>query len=179
MVATFDTAFHHTMPPRSSQYPIPPGMADKHGVRRYGFHGLAHGHMTAEAAGDTDAATAVEMFCYRVRKYIGAYLTVLGGADAIIFGGGIGENAPAVRARVCTGMDWCGLALDPSCNDAAVGYEARISVDSSALHAYVISVDEATIIVRDTVHCLQELGRNKKEGIMIQTENLQPSPSEE
>ena len=115
--------------------------------------------LEAEAAGDPDAATAVEMFCYRVRKYIGAYLTVLEGADAIIFGGGIGENAPAVRARICAGMDWCGLALDPNRNEAAVGSEARISLESSALHAYVISVDEAAIIVRDTVRCL-ELGRS-------------------
>jgi acetate kinase len=100
------------------------------------------------------------MFCYRVRKYIGAYLAVLDGADAIIFGGGIGENAPEVRARICAGLDWCGLALDPDRNAEAIGTEARISSDVSTLQAYVIPVDEASIIVRDTLGCLRRPGRD-------------------
>jgi acetate kinase len=116
--------------------------------------------LKAEADGDPRSALAVEMFCYRVRKYIGAYLAVLGGADAIVFGGGIGENAPSVRARICAGMEWCELALNRDRNAAAIGYEARISSDDSTLHAYVIPVDEASIIGNDTVSCLRRPGRD-------------------
>jgi acetate kinase len=94
------------------------------------------------------------MFCYRVRKYIGAYLTVLGGADAIVFGGGIGENAATVRARICAGMEWCGLRLDEDRNTKAVGSEMRISADDATVHAYVIPVDEGLMIARDTLRSL-------------------------
>jgi acetate kinase len=256
MVATFDTAFHRTMPERAARYAIPAELAEKHHIRRYGFHGLAHSAMAsgyaaltaaplertklitlqlgngcsatavaggrsvetsmgftpleglvmgsrsgdadpsligyiarkegvpaqqiedvfnrqsgllgvsgrsrdmrelleAEAAGDAGAALAIEMFCYRVRKYLAAYLGVLGGADAVIFGGGIGENAAPIRARVCAGMEWCGLVLDEERNAATRGRADRISRDGARLHAYVIPVDEAAIIARDTVHCLR------------------------
>ncbi|MCJ7511283.1 MAG: acetate kinase [Dehalococcoidia bacterium] len=110
--------------------------------------------LEAERQGDQRAALAVEMFCYRVRKYIGAYLSALGGAHAVVFGGGIGENAPTVRARICAGMDWCGLTLDQDRNAAAIGVEERISADNVEVHAYVIPVDEAVIIARDTAGCL-------------------------
>ena len=254
-VATFDTSFHLTIPEKASKYAIPWELTEKHGIRRYGFHGLAHRYMTeryvaitgrpteqvnlitlqlgngcsatavrggcsidtsmgltpleglimgtrsgdvdpslagflarnervsieqaeawlntqsgllgisgrsrdmrelleAEAGRDARAALAVEMFCYRVRKYIGAYLAVLGQTEAIIFGGGIGENAPSVRARICDGMEWCGLVLDPSLNARTIGSEGRISAGSATLHAYVIPVDEEVIIARDTVGCL-------------------------
>jgi len=116
--------------------------------------------LEAQVRGDARAALAVEMFCYRVRKYVGAYLAVLGGADAIVFGGGIGENAPAVRARICAGMEWCGLALDPERNNEAIGSEMLITYDESNLHAYVIPVDEAAIIVNDTLSCLRRPGRD-------------------
>ncbi|MCI0529872.1 MAG: acetate/propionate family kinase, partial [Nitrospira sp.] len=99
---------------------------------------------------------AVKMFCYRARKYIGAYIAALGGADAVLFGGGIGENSPAVRARISSGMEWFGLILDHDRNAGAVGSEARISKDNSRVHAYVIPVDEASIIVRDTIRCLSQ-----------------------
>jgi acetate kinase len=103
-----------------------------------------------ERAGDADAALAVEMFCYRARKYIGAYLAALEGADAIVFGGGIGERAPAVRARILAGLGWCGLVLDHARNAAAVGVAARITADAARIHAYVLPVDEALLIARDT-----------------------------
>lgn len=110
--------------------------------------------LQAEGQGDACAALAVEMFCYRVRKYIAAYLAALNGAEAIVFGGGIGENAPAVRQRICASMAWCGLQLDTTRNAAARAVEARISADHASLHAYVIPVDEASIIARDTARCL-------------------------
>lgn len=256
-VATFDTAFHHSLPERAARYAIPLELAEKYHIRRYGFHGLAHRYMLeryaaitstplervrlitlqlgngcsaaavkggrsvdtsmgftpleglmmgtrsgdvdpslagflarsegveveeveswlntrsgllgvsgrsedmrdlleAEALGDARATLAVEMFCYRVRKYIGAYLAVLGGTNAVVFGGGIGENSPQVRARICAGMDWCGLSLDGERNTAVTGSDGRISTDQSLIHAYVIAVNEAIIIARDTVRCLQQ-----------------------
>jgi len=85
--------------------------------------------LAAEGQGDACAALAVEMFCYRVCKYIAIYLAALNGAEAVIFGGGIGENAPAVRERICASMGWCGLHLDARCNAAARAVEARISAD--------------------------------------------------
>ncbi len=84
------------------------------------------------------------------RKYIGAYLNVLGGADAVVFSGGIGENAPSVRARICDGMAWCGLVLDEARNAAVIGSEDRISASDARIRAYVIPVDEEAIITRET-----------------------------
>ncbi len=251
MVAVFDTAFHTTLPKKASEYAIPGDLAAKHGIRRYGFHGIAHRYMAerycditskpieatklitlqlgngcsaaavaggrstdtsmgftpleglmmgtrtgdldptvpgflahregvgidevetwlntqsgllgvsgrsrdmrdllqAERQGDARAGLALEMFCYRVRKYIGAYLAVLGGADAVVFGGGIGENAAEVRSRICSGMEWCGLRLDEDLNAKALGSEMRISVDDAKVHAYVIPVDEAVMIAHET-----------------------------
>ena len=117
--------------------------------------------LEAEAQGEARAALAVDMFCYRVRKYIAGYLGVLNGAAAIVFGGGIGENAPAVRERICDQMGWCGLQLDPPRNAAARGTEAQISADNAKLHAYVIPVDEAVIIARDTAACLGTCATHK------------------
>lgn len=257
MVAVFDTAFHHTLPEPARRYAIPPELADKHHIRRYGFHGLAHRYMMeryatitntplekaklitlqlgngcsataiaggrsvdtsmgftpleglmmgsrsgdvdptlasflaqregvdvettedwlntksgllgvsgrsrdmrelldAEGKGDKMARLAIDMFCYRLKKYIGAYLNILNGADAVIFGGGIGENAPEVRQRVLTGMNWLGLKLDNARNKATVGSEGRISAADARIHAYVIPVDEALIIARDTFSLLKK-----------------------
>ncbi len=251
MAAVFDTAFHSRMPPFAAQYAIPADIAGAHGIRRYGFHGLAHQSMAqqyasivdrpleelrlitmqlgngcsaaavahgrsvdttmgftpleglmmgtrsgdvdptlpgviarrrnvpveqveswlntrsgllgvsgrssdmrdlieAQQRGDAAAGLAVEMFCHRVRKALGAFLVVLCGADAIVFGGGIGENAAPIRHRICAEMGWCGLQLDAARNTAAVGVEARITTDVSTLTAHVVPVDEARVIARET-----------------------------
>lgn len=260
MVAVFDTAFHHTMPGVAKTYALPHSLAEKHRIRRYGFHGIAHASLLAGYAattgrsldairiitlqlgngcsataiadgksvetsmgftpleglvmgtrsGDLDPAIvsylaqrekveaaeverwlnersgllgvsgrtndmrelleaahrekddrarlAVELFCHRVRKYIGAYLAVLGGAEAIIFGGGIGEASPDIRKAVCEGMEWCGLELDHERNQQAIGLASgdasRISSDDAELAAYVVAADEETWIARETVRCL-------------------------
>ena len=257
MVAVFDTAFHQTLPEHAWRYAIPTELADRHRVRKYGFHGTAHRYMSRRCAelmgvpvertklitlqlgngcsaaaveggrcidtsmgfsplqglvmgtrsgdidpaavsylcrregvdvaevegwlnrrsgllglsgasqdmrelldlsarGDRRAALAVEMFCYRARHYVGAYLAALGGADAVVFGGGIGENAPAVRAGICQRMGWCGLSLDPARNEAAVGTEREIGAGGAAVRAYVIPVDEESIIARETAAVLFE-----------------------
>jgi acetate kinase len=109
-----------------------------------------------ESEGNQDAALAVEMFCYRVKKQIGAYLAVIDGAEAVIFGGGIGENSPRVRSRICARMQWCGIAIDENRNNTMIGIEGKISTDNAKIQIYVIPVDEAVMIARDTLRCLQE-----------------------
>jgi acetate kinase len=112
----------------------------------------------AEGKPDSRAALALDMFCYRVRKYIGAYLAVLGGADALVFGGGIGERSAVIRARICDGMDWCGLRLDPLRNETAVdlasGDAMKISEEDAPLACYVAGVDEELEIARATYECV-------------------------
>jgi len=109
-----------------------------------------------EAQGHAGAALAVRAFCHRARKYLGAYLAVLGGADAIIFGGGIGEHLSEIRRRICSGMEWCGLNLDQSANAVTAGTENQISAPGSAVKILVIPVDEEILIARDTWHTLKE-----------------------
>jgi acetate kinase len=105
---------------------------------------------------DRRARLAIEIFCYRVRKYVGAYLAALGGADALIFAGGVGENSAEVRARICEGLSWLGLGLDEERNRAHIaGREGLISRDDSRLAAYVIPTNEELLIARDTVRCVR------------------------
>jgi len=260
MVAVFDTAFHAAIPEHAFRYAIPHELAVKHGIRRYGFHGLAYrsvlaryaqlvgtpidratlvalhlgngcsaaaikdgrsvdtsmgftpleglvmgtrsgdvdpalvGHLTRtekvpvqqverwlnENAGllglsgrshdmrdllareqeDPRARLAVDVFCYRARKYLGAYLAVLGGADAVVFSGGIGEHASEVRGRICAGMEWTGLVLDPARNAAVRGGEGRLSPEGAGLPVYVISADEERVIAQDTMDWLARTGRS-------------------
>jgi len=244
-VAVFDTAFYSTLPAAARTYALPRALARAHGIRRYGFHGIAHeamwrqwsaarpqkrGHarvislqlgagcsITATVAGravdtsmgfspleglvmatrcgdldpgivmfleraeglgaqplehllnhasglhgisgasgdmrellastDADAALAVEVYCYRARKYIGAYVAALGGVDAILFGGGVGEHAPEIRARILAGLDVFGIAVDAAANRAAIGTAARIDAPG-AVEVWVMPVDEAHAIAR-------------------------------
>ena len=104
---------------------------------------------------DRRVRLSIEIFCYRARKYIGAYLAAMGGADAIVFTGGIGENSPEVRARICADMEWVGLQIDCARNDGTVGCEDKISADDSKLLAYAIPTDEELLIARDTVRVIR------------------------
>jgi acetate kinase len=262
MVAAFDTAFHVTMPPRAAQYALPHEIAERHHVRRYGFHGLSYRYVTGRyaalagipasratfvgmhlgngcsvvavrngvsidtsmgftpleglvmgtRAGDLDpavigylaraesvpeaeverwlnersgllgvsgrsgdmrhlleaeaedarAALAIDLFCYRARKYAGAYMAALGGAPAIVFTGGIGEHSPEIRRRICADMAWCGLTVDDARNRAAVGTEAVISSDGAAIRALVIPTDEERVIARDVVTCLADVSSRSR-----------------
>ncbi len=103
---------------------------------------------------DRRVRLAIEVFCYRARKYIGAFLAAMGGADAIVFTGGIGENAPEIRARICSGLEWAGLRMDEEANRRMVGVKGRISTTDSKLNAFVIPTDEELLIARDTVRCI-------------------------
>ena len=100
---------------------------------------------------DRRARLAVEVFCYRIRKYIGAYLAVLDGAEAIVFAGGIGENAAEIRARVCGGLEWMGITVDANANASLTnGREGRFSTPDSRVELWVIPTDEELLIARDT-----------------------------
>jgi acetate kinase len=261
-IAVFDTAFFTALPEIAQTYAIPHELGKKYGLRRYGFHGLAHqamwlgwcnrnlkpdtskldadqephgrgriisiqlgsgcsitaiekgmprdtsmgfspleGLVMATRSGDIDpglitylqrqegltpeqldellnersglagvsgrsgdmrqllesqdehSRLAVDLYCYRARKYLGAYLAVLGGAEAIIFGGGVGENVPAVREKILTGMQWCGIKVDSTKNRGSSGI-SRISSEGSRVEVWVVPVDEAAILAREAVKIL-------------------------
>ena len=241
IVAAFDTAFHHTLPERAWRYPIDRETAERHGIRKFGFHGLSHRYMLeqyAHLAGrrkeeatlvtmhlesgssmtaieqgrsvetsmgftpleglmmgtrsgsvdpailpflmnrdclsaenalevlekrsgllgvsgvsldtrvlrrreDANSRLALEMFGYRVRQMAGAYLAVLGGAEAMVFGGGIGENTPEVRKTVCDGLVGWGVGLDQDRNESTMNGDVCLSTAESKLAIWVIHSDEA------------------------------------
>ena len=91
------------------------------------------------AAGDAAAELALDVYCYRIRKYVGAYLAALGGADAIVFTAGVGENDPIVRARSLAGLERLGINVDPQRNAAG---ETVISSDGSWVKVLVIPTNE-------------------------------------
>ena len=96
-------------------------------------------------ASDIRAAEAVSLFCYQVKKWIGAFAAALGGVDIIVFAGGIGENAPVIRARICDGLRFLGIELDDNRNAAG---EPLISTDASCAQVRVIRTDEEVIIAK-------------------------------
>jgi len=247
--AVFDTAFHHTIPEHASVYAIPATLAEKHQIRRYGFHGVSHrylleryahlagkapeacnivtthlesgcsvtairhgqsidntmgltpleGLMMGTRSGDIDpsivallmqeehmsidevmtllnkqsglkgvselsldtrvlmkeydknpkAKLAMDIFAYRVRKAIGAYLAALGSVDAIIFGGGIAENGVFVRQTVAEGLKGFGLTLDSNANNSLIDVEGKLSTPDSRIEAWVIPTEEALQIAHE------------------------------
>ncbi|MEO8624238.1 MAG: acetate kinase [bacterium] len=100
--------------------------------------------------GDRRARLAIDVFCYRVKKYLGSYMAAMNGATAIAFSGGIGENSPDIRARVCAGLAWLGIGIDEAANASAVGVERRIDAKDSRVAVWVIPTDEELLIARDT-----------------------------
>jgi acetate kinase len=251
LYAVFDTSFHRTIPDTASLYAIPTELAEKHGIRRFGFHGTSHRYILERAAhllgkppqevnlvtmhlesgcsvtairggrsvdntmgftpleglmmgsrsGDVDPSLipflireehmemedvmillnkksgllgvsnksldtrvlmkdhgkdplvtlAMDMFSYRLAKAVGAYLAALGGADAIVFGGGISENTPLVRERVCASLRWCGLEMDVEGNRTLIEIEGRVSTSGSALQALVVLTEEGLQIAHECI----------------------------
>jgi acetate kinase len=100
---------------------------------------------------DIRAAEAVAMFCYQARKWIGAFTAALGGLDTLIFAGGIGENAPVVRARICDGLQFLGLKLDQKRNKLSVPV---ISARASKVAVRVIRTDEEVMLARSVSRVL-------------------------
>jgi acetate kinase len=252
-VAVFDTAFHHTLPPRAYAYGLPYEYLTEKKIRRYGFHGISHryvswrfaqlhgktradykmitchlgngcsvcaidrgksidtsmgftpleGLIMGTRSGDVDAGAilylitnegitppallqslnsasglkglsgisndmrdllreagrgneraqlAVDAFCYRVRKYIGSYLAAMNGADVLIFAGGIGENAAAIRAQICKGLDNLGIAVETEANERQ-SHDPR-QIGTSRIPVWVVPTDEELLIARDTLRCI-------------------------
>jgi acetate kinase len=109
---------------------------------------------------DRRARLAIDLFCVRVKKYIGAYLARMNGAEAVVFAGGIGENSPEIRRRICEGLDFLGIALDPARNEAMIdGKEGEISTEGSRLRVWVIPTNEELLIARDTVRRILDAPR--------------------
>jgi acetate kinase len=257
-VAVFDTAFHHTMPPKAYLYGLPYSYYKRYRIRRYGFHSTSHRYvafycrqmlgkskgeanlitahlgngcsitaiekgqsidtsmgftplegllmgtrcgdidpaiilylmskdelaihdvstllnrfsglygisgdsndmrelLAAAAKNDAQAQTAIEAFCYRLRKYIGAYTAALGHVDGLVFTGGIGENAPLVREKTCQGLAELGYEIDLARNAEAVGKSSEISTDSSRIRIFVIPTNEELLIARDTFRVIRGL----------------------
>jgi len=100
---------------------------------------------------DNQAKLAIEMYCYRIKKYIGAYSAVLGPLDALVFTAGIGENCPAVRLQVCLGLENLGINVDSDKNKATINSAAAIQTNTSAVKILVIPTDEEMEIVRQTL----------------------------
>ena len=109
---------------------------------------------------DRRARLAITIFCQRVKKYVGAYLASAGPADAIVFTGGIGENSAEIRKRICAGLEWMGIVLDPLANEATTrGKEGVVSDATSRIKLYVIPTNEELLIARDTVRCVKAVPR--------------------
>ncbi len=101
-------------------------------------------------AGEERCRLALELYCYRLRKYVGAYAAVLDGLDVLAFTAGVGENSPQVRELVCAGLAFLGLRLDPQANAAARGREAEIQAEDSAVRVLVVPTDEERLIAEET-----------------------------
>ncbi|MEL6768751.1 MAG: acetate kinase, partial [Pseudomonadota bacterium] len=110
-----------------------------------GLSGLSNDMRTLEAAGTPEAQQAIDYFVFRIRRELGALAAVLGGLDALVFTGGIGENSTLIRERVCEGMAWIGIELDRAAN---AGGETVISTALSRVRVLVIPTDEERVIAR-------------------------------
>jgi len=252
LVAAFETGFHETIPPANKYYAIPREWADKHGIKRWGFHGASHRYIAERATqlignpdakiischlggssslcaikagesqanslgfspqtglphnnrvgdfdvfalpaimratgktlpeilddlanrsgldglsgksndlrdvelaaltGDANAKLAIDVLVASVRHYLGAYLVLLGGADSIVFTGGIGENSATMRQAICRDLDWLGVSLSVHKNDVAKG-EARIDAANSRVQLWIMPTNEELIVARQTRDCI-------------------------
>jgi len=106
------------------------------------------------------AAEAVALFCYQAKKWIGSFAAALGGLDTLVFAGGIGENAPVVRARICEGLNFLGIELNESRNAKTAGV---ISTNAGRVRVRVIRTDEELMIARSVCRILAPGAVNKKD----------------
>ncbi|MFH1069180.1 MAG: acetate kinase, partial [Candidatus Glassbacteria bacterium] len=109
--------------------------------------------------GDERAKLAIDIYCYRLKKYIGAYAAAMGGLDALVFTAGVGQNSPLVRAKSCEGLEYMGLALDEKANLETVGKEADISRPDSRVKVFAIPTNEELVIARDTERIVKGSGK--------------------
>lgn len=116
--------------------------------------------LAAAAKGDEQAALAIEVFAYRIKKYIGAYTATLGRVDGLIFTAGIGENVPLIREKACERLAELGFELEKNRNQAVIGREGDVSSDSSRVRIMVIPTNEELLIARDTFDALRGTPRS-------------------
>ncbi len=112
--------------------------------------------LLAREAEDTRCAEAVELFCYQTRKWIGAFAAALEGLDLLVFSGGIGENSAEARRRICAGLEFLGVELDPARNDA---HARRISTATARVPVYVVPTDEESVLARTAQRLLAATAR--------------------
>ncbi len=112
--------------------------------------------ITAANGGNSNAKLALDIFCYRIKKYIGSYWAALGDLDALIFTAGVGENSAVVRALSCAGMEKMGIKIDEAKNNAAVSKEMDISTPDSKVRVLVIPTNEELVIAQDTQRIVEE-----------------------
>jgi len=111
---------------------------------------------------DRRATLAVNIFAQRAKKYIGSYLAEMNGADALIFTGGIGENASRIRLRICANLNWLGIEIDEDLNKEMIGgKEGEINTKKSRLKVFVIPTNEELLIARDTARCIVDTSNKK------------------
>jgi len=121
-----------------------------------GFSGDMREIVEAMEEGDKNAKLAFDMFCYRLRKYVGAYAAAMNGLDALVFTAGIGENSPHVRKAVCDGLTFLGLELDEAANRRSSKDARFISTPESRVKVLVVPTNEELIIARDTFRLVSE-----------------------
>ena len=109
----------------------------------------------AVARNDADAQLAIDVYCHRIRKYVGAYYAVLGRVDAVVFAAGVGEHDPGVRARALSGLERLGIEVDPDRNAAALGEEKFISPDAAAVPVLVVPTNEEAEIATQSLARIQ------------------------
>jgi acetate kinase len=114
--------------------------------------------LLAQEAGDERAAEAVALFCYETKKWIGSFAAALGGLDTLVFAGGIGENAPLIRERICNELGFLGIELDKKRNAKNA---LLISADAGRVRVRVIRTNEEVMIARSVTRVLN-LGSNRK-----------------
>ncbi|MDI6756773.1 MAG: acetate kinase [Endomicrobiia bacterium] len=115
-----------------------------------GISGISSDMRKLLSSSDADARLAVDVFCYRVKKYIGSYFAALDGADALVFTAGIGENSPEVRRRITDGLESLGIKIDVAKNESAQGIFADITASGFALKILVVPTNEDLLIARET-----------------------------
>jgi acetate kinase len=108
------------------------------------------------AGGDSQAELALEIFCYRIKKYVGAYAAALGRVDAVVFTGGIGENSAVVRRQACAGLEMLGIVLDERRNAGAAGTLATVSREGSPVAVLVVPTDEELEIARQAMAVVEK-----------------------
>ena len=110
---------------------------------------------------DERVELAINIYCYRLTKYIGSYAAALGGLDALVFTAGVGENSPLIRGKVCEGLEFLGIELDKKANAKAIGTEALISKKDSRVKVFAIPTNEELVIARDTERIVKKLRKKK------------------